>query len=368
MNTPTVSHLPLGPLGAGDLIDRTVRLYRRHFMTLVRAAAPPVLVSAAGAGLWAVGVRALAATGSEGRLAVYGVSAAVGIALMFGGYLLSLIVMGGASRNLVAHLLLNDPVSARAIYRSVRARFWGLVAATLAVGFCLVIAGGLAIVVWYIMLLAIVISGVAAAHGSGAVTAWVIAAMAVVAAVPASFGALWVFFALAGRVAYVMQVMMVEGRGVIDAVVRSVELARGNVRRLMAMFLFTTFTTYSALMMLLIPLGWYGYLHGINPVALNAAEQPVWYAVGSQVLTQLSTILLTPVWMLGLSLLYVDERVRHEGYDIELMAARAFGEMPTLPAGGHGPLAPALAAAVDAASGPREEKSSRSVLGLSERR
>ena len=38
--------------------------------------------------------------------------------------------------------------------------------------------------------------------------------------------------------------------------------------------------------------------------------------------------MLTPVWMLGLSLLYVDERVRHEGYDIELMAARQLGEFP----------------------------------------
>ena len=34
--------------------------------------------------------------------------------------------------------------------------------------------------------------------------------------------------------------------------------------------------------------------------------------------------------MLGLSLLYVDERVRHEGYDIELMAARQLGELPDI--------------------------------------
>ena len=36
----------------------------------------------------------------------------------------------------------------------------------------------------------------------------------------------------------------------------------------------------------------------------------------------LSSILLAPVWMLGMSLPYVDERVRHEGYDIELMASQ----------------------------------------------
>ncbi len=38
--------LSLAPLGAGDLIDRAVRMYRHHFFTLIRIAAPPVLVSA----------------------------------------------------------------------------------------------------------------------------------------------------------------------------------------------------------------------------------------------------------------------------------------------------------------------------------
>jgi hypothetical protein len=52
--------------------------------------------------------------------------------------------------------------------------------------------------------------------------------------------------------------------------------------------------------------------------------------VAYNVLAPLSSILLTPVWMLGLSLLYVDERVRHEGYDIELMAARQLGELPNI--------------------------------------
>jgi hypothetical protein len=46
--------------------------------------------------------------------------------------------------------------------------------------------------------------------------------------------------------------------------------------------------------------------------------------------------------MLGLSLLYVDERVRHEGYDIELLAEARLGAMPQLPDGRVAPLAPAL--------------------------
>src|SRR5689334_13052067 len=35
---------PLAPLGAGDLIDRAVRFYRKFFWTLVLIAAPPVIV------------------------------------------------------------------------------------------------------------------------------------------------------------------------------------------------------------------------------------------------------------------------------------------------------------------------------------
>jgi hypothetical protein len=148
------------------------------------------------------------------------------------------------------------------------------------------------------------------------------------------------FFLLAGRMAYVPQAILVEGRGVFSAVGRSFSLASGNVRRLMAMTLFTAFATYSALLLLIIPLGWYGYLNGVD-LSPFGGNQPTWYSIAYEVILQCSHILLAPIWMLGLSLLYVDERVRHEGYDIELMAARRLPEMPELP-GVMSPFAPAL--------------------------
>jgi hypothetical protein len=96
----------------------------------------------------------------------------------------------------------------------------------------------------------------------------------------------------------------------------------------MAMTLFTTFATLSALMILSTAIIFFGQLGGIDP--RTPAEWPAWYAIAGSILGPLSAILLTPVWMLGLSLLYVDERVRHEGYDIELMAARQLGEVPDI--------------------------------------
>lgn len=255
-------------------------------------------------------------------LFIYGVVAAVSFFVMIGGYLFTLVVMGGATRTLVAHLLRNEPVTARATYAAVRARFWGLLGASVVVLIWIGISLSAVWVVLYIVMLMVTLLILVAS----VVSTWLAAVVGILAGVAAIGAGVWMFFFIVGRVAYVPQVMLVEGKGVFEAFSRSFSLARGNVRRLMAMTLFTTFGTYSALMILLLPLGWYGYLNGIDP--FNSAQWPAWYSIANSVLGPLSSILLSPVWMLGLSLLYVDERVRHEGYDIELMAARQLGELP----------------------------------------
>ena len=345
-----VKHLQLAPLGAGDLIDRTVRLYRRHFGALVRASAPPVVVSAVGTVLWSVSVRSLGATESEGRLLAYIAAACAGVFVYVLGLLAQLVVVGGASRNLVMHLLWGEPVTARLIYRSVRSRLWGLFWATVVVLFWLFIAGSAATAAGLLLMIpAVFVVGAVVAVTSPAGAEWVALVVLVLLWLACAVVMLYVFFLVAGRVAYVPQVLMVEGRGVLDSIGRSAELARGNVRRLTGMFLFTGFAWYSAAMLLLVPLGWYAYLNGLDPFGMDAARTPVWYTISTEVLGQVATILLAPVWMMGLSLLYVDERVRHEGYDIELLAAQVFGEMPAVPPGFHAPLAPAIAAPQTAA-------------------
>ncbi|MCA1594231.1 MAG: hypothetical protein LC754_16715 [Acidobacteria bacterium] len=368
MATLAINQLQLAPLGAGDLIDRTIRLYRRHFVALIRASAPPVVVSAIGSVLYTVMTRAIGSTDSEVKLVFYILLSITGLALAFVGFLLQLIVMGGSSRNLVTHLLRDEPVTARAIYRNVRARFWGLLGATLLVVLWVSISAGIASIVLFIVALIIVVFAALMASLIEAVP-WLAAIIGIIIYLAGVVGVLFVFFFLAGRAAYVPQVLMVEGKGVFDSIGRSVVLARGNVRRLLAMFLFTSFATYAALMLLLIPLGWVGYLYGVDLLQLDYSRVPVWYAVSYQVVVQVSTILLAPVWTLGLSLLYVDERVRHEGYDIELLAAQRLGEMPALPYGTMTPLTPAVAADAPTTSGEtrREAKTTGSVLGLLDR-
>ncbi|HEX3232379.1 MAG TPA: hypothetical protein VHQ95_25595 [Pyrinomonadaceae bacterium] len=331
-----VNELSLEPLGAGDLIDRAVRLYRRHFLTLIRIAAPPVLVSAVGSTVTTIAFRELTTTSSGLRVGLSVLALISGWAIIICGALFSLIVMGGATRNLVSHLIWGEPVSVRTTYSAVKTRFWGLLWASVLVGLWLMVAGSVATMAgWFLAIIVFVAIGVASTFST-----WISVIVGGVGMVVAIAVGLIVFFLLAGRLAYVPQTMLVEGRGVFSAISRSISLASGNVRRLMAMALFTLFATYSALMLLMIPLGWYGYLNGVD-LSPFGATWPTWYAIGYQVILQCSHITLAPIWMLGLSLLYVDERVRHEGYDIELMAARQLPEMPTLP-GVVSPFAPAL--------------------------
>src|SRR5215510_11216816 len=154
-----VSQLPLSPLGAGDLIDRAVRLYRRHLFVLIRTAAPPVILASTGWIIFSLVAGRMFLTDDMAKLALYATLTLVSLAMTAAGHLFTLVVMGGATRTLVAHLLRNDPVTARATYKAVRARFWGLVAASLLIFIWIVIALIAAWVVLYIAL--ILVSGVA---------------------------------------------------------------------------------------------------------------------------------------------------------------------------------------------------------------
>jgi hypothetical protein len=339
MSAVLAKQLSLAPLGAGDLIDRAVRLYRRHFFVLIRIASPPVVVAATGSVLQAFSLRQLTATSSAGSLALYLVLEVFGLLLAMAGIIFSLIVMGGATRNLVTHLLWNEPVTARTTYAAVKSRFWGLLLAALFMVLWLGVSFSLTAVVWYVAFAMIILGAVLVAQVA---PVWLAAVIGIIGFIAVSVPALWFLFFMWGRIAYVPQAMLVEGKGVFEALGRSFSLARGNVRRLMAMTLFTSFVGYSALMILIVPLGWFGYLSGIDNLSpFTQTEWPAWYTVGYNVIVQISHLLLAPVWMLGLSLLYVDERVRHEGYDIELMAARQLAPMPDLAV--TSPLAPALA-------------------------
>jgi hypothetical protein len=342
MNNLAEKDVSLVPLGAGDLIDRAVRFYRKNFWTFVWIAAPPIVIGTLISVAWTFAGREIFSVGKssdQSEMVIYYLFTGLGnLVIWLAQTVATIMIMGGASRNFVRHLLFGEPITFRETYKNTGKRLGGLFVASTIISLLLGITGF--IIFYFGLIVAFIAIAVAvAAFAAIPFLAFIVSfALSLVIVV----GTGWLFFLVASRFAYVPQVMLVEGQSVGAAIGRSTSLASGNIKRFAALFVFTTAATYSALALFYIPLGWYAFLNGVQILSLDADTIPAWYQIASQLVWQASFILLMPIWMIGLCLLYVDERVRHEGYDIELMAARRLGEIPAVAQTYANPLQPAL--------------------------
>jgi hypothetical protein len=359
--------ISLAPLGAGDLIDRAVRFYRKNFLTFIWIAAPPIVMGTLISVGWTFMGREIFSVGSahdSTEMVFYYLFTGLGnLIIWLTETVATIVVMGGASRNFVRHLLFGEPITFRETYQNARKRSGGLLVAAFIISILLGVTG---IFIFYFGVIAafIAVAVTAAAFASVPFLTFVVS-FALILAITIGTG--WLFFLVASRFAYVPQVMLVEGQSVTSAIGRSMSLASGNIKRFAALFVFTTAATYSALALLYIPLGWYAFLNGVDIFSFDADTIPAGYQIAGQLVWQVSFILLTPIWMIGLCLLYVDERVRHEGYDIELMAARRLGEIPVVSQTYANPLQPALSPQIltnQNRQPAQKQKSSMSPLGL----
>jgi hypothetical protein len=354
-------------LGPGDLIDRAVRFYRKNFSTFILMAAPPVLVGTAVSVGWTFLARRYFYQGNNAdpfeNFAYFAFLWLGSIVIWFTETVATLAVMGGASRTFVRHLLFGEPITVRATYRNLWDRFAALGAASIVITFIITFVCGTILYFGLLFSSVLVFISIGVLYAVPPL-AFLVAA---VLGLATTFVTLWLFFLVASRFAYVPQSITVEGLGVFSSIARSASLASGNVKRFAALFVFTTVAIYSALAVLYIPLGWYAWYEGVDLLEVFIVDRdliPAWYQIASQLIWQLSFILLSPVWMVGLCLLYVDERVRHEGYDIELMANRRLGEIPDVPQEYINPLQPALAAGARKLPGSELPESTFTTLGL----
>ncbi|MBS1793163.1 MAG: hypothetical protein JSS81_04880 [Acidobacteria bacterium] len=369
--TPSNSQYSLTPLGAGDLIDRAVRFYRKNFWTFVWIAAPPIVAGTLISVGWRILARSLFSIDPVNNP---GETYAYYFFLWLGNLLIWLVevvvtftVMGGASRNFVRHLLFGEPITFRETYRNVKSRVFGLLTASVLIALLLGFIGMIILSIGY----TVAALSIALTIYTFSFSPFIATILSIALFLGVAFGTGWLFFLIATNFAYVPQAMLVEGQGVFPAMGRSATLARGKALRLYALFVFSIIAIYSGLMLLKIPLDWYAWANGIDVWRAYFAWEPIpaWYEIASQFIWQASLILLMPVSMIGLCLMYVDERVRHEGYDIELLAAQRLGEIPAVPREFVNPLHPALAAKTYVENQPPNlpppaKKASHSMLGL----
>ncbi len=338
-DNPGIDVFTLTPMSTGDIIDRAARLYRRRALDLLRIALLPSLTSYTGLILLSIGIDNFSLVRGDSRVVLSLMLIGGGAGLFLLGKAAFYALLGGASRSFFDHILRSGgvesgsearPFAAREVYHSVRERFWPLIGAMVMLlvlaflGALLLYLGVSVLLVGYLTLHLQVLSRSPIALQVLLATLFGIVLVG---------GVIWATLQFYGRIVYVPQVLLVEGGGVTRSLTRSFRLAAGGVRRIGTLLLFWVYVAWSLWILLILPLGWYGYMVGIdsNPFNLIELEGPLWYRIARQTLTQLSEILVAPIAMLGFTLLYVDTRIRKEGLDIEVLANRILAPPPESP-------------------------------------
>ncbi len=316
----------LSPMSAGDIIDRAVRLYKRNFFVLLRIVLAPSLVAYAGAIILSIGWRNFTMMRGDSRVALTTLMVIVGGLLWLVGEAAFYAALGGSSRALVAHLAEGKPIRAREVYESVRERIWSLIGATLMIGLMILAVS------WLVLLVIFIIAAIVTAVAGKLVSAapgWAQPLFGILYFVVTIGLVLISFLLVYSRLVYVPQILMVERKGVFSAISRSFQLAGGELIRIAAIVIFWIYVAWSVWVMMAVPVEWYAYSVGVDITPFNS-DVPIWYQIAKQTLTQLSEILIWPIAMLCFTLLYLNSRVRKEGYDIEVLANRVL-EAPPAP-------------------------------------
>lgn len=308
------------PYALGEILDRTIQIYRKNFLLFAGTAFLPTLV------LILMGVGIVTTSTMISRMDT-GMASAGGILLLLFLLLLFLPLMlgatslaNGALTVAAIGLLEGEELTIRAALGGAWKRGWRFVGTQFLVWLFEFILPG-AVVVGALLLFGL-LSALLVADGAGAVGVL--------------FGVA-VFFLVLLAVAYLVLAMLrlslafaaatKEGLGPWGAVKRSYELTRGGMGRIflfgLLVYALLVAVTVVVIFIAMIPLI---VVSMMMEQAGSAAQQQLMLTVvlvcyyGGTFLAQ---VLVKPVYSIGLTVFYFDQRVRKEGYDIERLMERA---------------------------------------------
>jgi hypothetical protein len=256
----------LRPLTTGELLDRTFSLYRSHFVLFVAIFALPHLCVLA--------FQCLAfAFRTPPNLRFDAAAVLMGMFWGFGALVLTLIVSAAsqaATVVAVSQLHLDRPAGVMDSFSRVKNQVLGVTGLSLAVGFLV----GLACIL-------LIVPGVL----------------------------------LALRWSLAVPVKVLENKDVGDSMSRSSQLTQGNRGRIFVIWLLFFILSIGVSLLLQWPIRIAAGIHTIFAVQPVAS---IWQ-VASLIATFISECLVGPLATIAFSLVYYDERVRKEAFDLQLM-------------------------------------------------
>jgi Membrane domain of glycerophosphoryl diester phosphodiesterase len=256
----------LRPMSLGELLDRSFFLYRKHFALFVGIIALPHLAVLA---FQLVGVTVRRGTMTTTFTATTLVWSLGSIVIYLGAVAAS----QGATVMAVSRVHLGNDASISESFASIKGR---------------------------ILYLALIMIGVGIGVGIGFVLLIVPGII---------LGLMW---------ALTIPVAVLEDKGLRDATSRSAELTKGNRARIFMIYFLFLVLTYIVYILWEVPI-----LAAIGIFARSGQRPltvlPVWTQIAIPVGTFLSQCLVAPLLTIALSLVYYDQRVRKEAFDLQLM-------------------------------------------------
>jgi hypothetical protein len=312
---------PLRPLNLGEILDRTLELYRARFLVFFGIAALPsgIVLAIASASLlfflwFGSGASALAAPLLAGVLALvfFAVLLLVGFPVLVGAAALGTAALSHAA----AHAYRDQDISIRAACRLAWKRGWRYLWLYVLQSLLVFVAPMMA---WNLALLLATMAG-AVGVGAGGLLAGIVA-------IAGGIGlATWFLLALV-RLWMALPVCVVEQTGAWEAIKRSYRLSQGAHGRIFVLWLLGAVLSYLLSLALAAPL-----MIAIELIpgmttpqhAELAGSLMLYIFFGAFFAVQALT---RPVYAIALLLFYYDQRIRREGFDIEWLMRKA-GMLP----------------------------------------
>lgn len=309
----------LRPMTLGEILDRTIQIYRRRFLVFAGLAAAPyvaVLVPAC--------IFLLPLSGWPGNLSSGKVPDAGSLVLMLLGALLAapvwVVVMAlatGALTHAASHANFDEAITIRGAWNEAWTRGWRYAGLYL-IEILLIWAAP--VFLWG--LLVSVGAGIAALarnSGLGAAAGVLLGLTAALLVVGLAAYGVWMLL----RLALAFPACVVEQIGVGDALRRGPALSRGTKGRIFLLYLLGAVINYLLTLAIMLPMtvvlalvpGLQGAQHA-QTAAVVMFVAVYGMAIAAQVLTK-------PVYAIAMVLFYFDQRIRQEGFDVEWMMMRA---------------------------------------------
>lgn len=305
--------LDLRPLTLGELLDRSFRLYRRHFWLFVGLmAVPSVLVLILNLVMLVAPefVDTTAAPDDLRVLAAMAMAGVVFLALMI-VYFIAYVVALGATTVAVSELYLDRPATIASAFAHVRSYIGRLALLMILIGLRLL---GL----FLLAMVPLVGLGFAFAITAGQVGA----ALAGLVTVLGTFATMLAIFLYSLRYSVAVPALVLEPITANEAIRRSVFLIRDHFWRTAVLVVFAIVITYAAMMIFQVP--FMAAAFAADPESRTAF---VLHIVGS-VSGAIGGAVTGPLVIVALALLYYDLRIRKEGLDLQIMMASLDQHVP----------------------------------------